>query len=235
MSSYAIYPTLMDALAYYAGAPTPEGERELIDRINRVPHPSTEQADRGTALNNIVDEIVRPPLDPANTQLASSVIEGVDAIGYVVNEKYYPFDRNLVRELTRRLEGSLCQELVKGVIETSYGDVSLYGYTDYILSTEIVDLKTTSNYTPAKFRDHWQHRVYSYLVTGEGEAIDFTYLVAEVASQKSHLITGRVFEETYRTIHEEAEREIKNYLETQMIPFIEDHRNLITNQRIFGK
>lgn len=235
---YHIYPSIMDGYSYYQTIEDEDAraakKRELIDNINRVPHEPIEAASRGTALNEIVDSIIE------RRNACRMNVETIDDVAYraIIDGFTFDFDKNMVHQLSEELAGCLCQQRVEAEIEVPQGVVTLYGYADYIATDTVIDLKTTETYTPGKYRDHWQHRVYPYCLVRSGmmDAIDsFHYLVAELQrDRKSGVYTARFFDEEYTIGIQSCEDEIRRFLTYELLPFLDDNRNLITDKKIFG-
>lgn len=214
-------------------------ERELIDAINRIPIENREAADRGTALNEIVDSIISRE---DKHQQCSSIVSVRDSAGIPlavkadIGEFTFTFDINLVWALRERLRGSLCQYFVSATIDTDYGVVELYGYLDYWLRDRIIDLKTTSSkYEFGKYENHWQRWVYPYCVieSGETDHIEsFIYLVGHL--NKSAIIGGELYPEVYDYNHEQSKANLRGILE-QFIAWLEEHRDSITDKKIFNQ
>ena len=231
MNRYRIYPSLLDGYTYMCGIDDPElravKRQELLDSINRVPHEPIEAASRGTAMNAIMDVIkcrVRPD-EKVKLQKDGGL--------------YYAWiDGGLVDDLSAALPPNpVPQVFCSSEIEVAQGVVELYGYADYVSGDFIIDLKTTKDYTPGMFRDHWQHAVYPYCLLMSGdmeECREFVYTVAEVSEGKDGIIRGRVFSEHYPTDLAEVEDRLRNFLSYEFLPFLEDNRSEITDKKIFG-
>ena len=104
---------------------------------------------------------------------------------------------------------------------------------------EVVDLKTSKDYRPdtRDFSDHWQHRVYPYCLMKSGmvaEVDKFTYLVASCKAGKDGVVDGQLYREPYDITFEACERELREFLEGEFLPWLEDHRDMITDTKIFN-
>lgn len=244
---YRFYATLLDAFTayqkrdvsydkYYAWSENPEYTpeewdakmfQELIDRINRVPFDS-EAADKGTAFNEVVDALIENR-KPRGVEVERSA----DNAAYVVtyNNRAFTFPIALCREFSAYYQGALTQQRVSATLPTAFGEVEVYGVIDELMPTSAHDIKTTGSYTVGKFKDHWQHVVYPYCLTMNGCDIRmFEYNVAEF--NKSGYVTG-TYTETYVF---DPDRDIP-LLQRQceeLIRFLNDNRDLITDKKIFG-
>lgn len=220
-------------------------EQELIDTINRVPFTS-EAASRGTALNELVDCIV-----DNRKQREDMVVEKVyqqdscekrNLVGLraELDGFSFLFDIVLVRSLAEYFKGAICQHRCEAVMDTEFGPVILYGDADYILRDVVYDLKSTSKYSAyGKFADGWQKDLYPWALieSGEMEGITgFEYTIVPLAggTATSPLITGEIKTEWYDYSHGMATRRLRQVLGA-FLPWIEEHRSLITHPRIFNQ
>lgn len=243
--NYNIYPSLLDAFGsyinssqiyqeYYGFAEEPsisEDEfeqqkyQDLIDKINRVTFES-EAADKGTMFNEVIDCIVenrKSDKMEVNSKLSSSTI--------LVSWKTWQFFFNTedCKTIAKAVKGAICQNYQEAFLQTKYGIVKIYGYSDFLLPFRVVDLKTTGKYSAFKFRNNWQHIVYPFLLHFNGNFIsDFTYLV-----YKWTKTGGEIFEEEYTYDETRDLPKLVNIVE-QFIEFLEANRNLITDKKIFN-
>ena len=246
--NYKFYATLLDAFQNYVDSdkiyqkyygfsdspPCSEEEfhqlqfQELINRINRVPFDS-EAADKGTAFNEVVDCMIEnrnsDKVKIVKVEL-NGIIIGINAL---YNNREFYFDINLLREFANYYKGALTQQYVEAVIHTSKGDVLIYGYIDELLPTSVHDIKTTSQYYVGKFKNHSQHLVYPYCLIQSGNDVrTFEYNVG---------VIGKVGYSTYtETYVFDPERDIPILTQRveDLIQFVEDNRDLITDTKIFG-
>lgn len=172
--------------------------KELIDRINRVPFES-EAADRGSALNEIVDCIVLKTTstrDDIVVQSLSSFEKLCEngAWDMVENKplayeqwfetirqpciyarkgdhEFY-FDVAFCKGVAEYFKGSLCQIYTEAPIETDRGTVLLYGYPDYVRGNVVYDMKTTSKYEFGKYSKYWQQHLYPWTLIESGKCTD---------------------------------------------------------------
>ena len=225
----------MDGYMYMQSLEDMEGrevkKQELIDRINRVPQPPIEAACKGTALNEIVDSII-----------SAREVKGMTAhknagLWYANIEEFsFCYSEDIVNTIVGEVYDCIPQVYTQAEIHIPQGVVTLYGYADYVRDSEVIDLKTTSNYEVGKFRDNWQHVVYPYCLVSSRklEKVDsFTYLVAELSKGRDGVLRADFCAEEYVFDMKTEEERLRNFLTYEMIPFIEDNRHLITNQKIF--
>ena len=245
---YKIYPSLLDSFQYYldssenyqkywgnsADPAMSEADfeekclQDLLNSINRVPFES-EDADRGTAFNEIVDWLITGA--PCERE-GMGICFDEDTREYVATykERIYRFPESICMEFANYYRGAIPQVLCQAVLPTKYGNVLLYGYIDELMSFGIHDIKTTKKYEVGKFRKHWQHRVYPYCIDKMGNCIDhFEYNVAEIT--KSGKIT--TFTEYYRYDAKQTESELIEICEW-FISFLENNRDKITDKKVFA-
>lgn len=232
---------------------TPEEFKEkqfqsFIDRINRVPFDS-EAADKGTAFNEIIDCMIEhrksdkvdvryayetivlgqvdncePDERWADVQQTNKIV-GLNA---TYNNRTFYFDIRLCREFANYFKGALTQQFVRAIVPTRFGNVEVYGYVDELMPQSIHDIKTTGKYSVGKFKDHWQHHVYSYCYDKAGMFIPiFEYNIAEIDKY------GRwaTYTETYNYRPEETFKKLVEHCEA-LICFLEEHRSIITDGKI---
>lgn len=245
-STYQFYATLLDAYQDYLNAEAnwekfygtddpsvsldeyvAKCERELVDKINRVPFES-EAADKGTAFNEVVDRFIvgnvsRPDIDIT----ADETFVYAQFNGYT-----FSFDKSLVTQLAEDYKGSIPQYLCVGVIPTQYGNVTLYGYIDELLPTEVHDIKTTGNYSAFKFRNHWQHIVYPYCLRYEGMDIHkFQYDIIKWGRKGT--MEWSFYTEVYNYVPERDIPVLRAHVEG-LIEFIEARHEAISDRKIFN-
>jgi hypothetical protein len=232
---YKFYPTLLDSFQsyldraeiyqkYYGFSETPpysEVEwdekmfKELIDKINRVPFES-EAVDKGTVFNEIIDCSIENR--KMNYVFSFDIEKDLFTVKTEKYEHIYPF--SICKEFSEYFKGALTQQRVSGIVETCYGLVEVYGVIDELMPLSIHDIKTTSKYEAFKYKNNWQHIVYPFC-TGIN---DFEYNITD-------------FKETYTEkyvfdIERDTER-LKRHCE-QFIEFLEQNRDLITDNKIFN-
>jgi len=243
---YQLYATLLDSFqnyldaeknweAFYGGSEDPKysveeyeamQRQELIDRINRVPFES-EAADRGTAFNEVVDcMILGRNTEREDMQITSLKDQGVIQVQF--NKQTFVYPISLCREFAEYFKGAVPQVRTEGVLQTKYGPVLLYGYIDELMPLSVHDIKTTSNYSAFKFRDHWQHIVYPYCLHQEGSKITlFVYNIVKWGK------VNETFTEHYNFNISRDTEKLLNHCEL-FIEFLENNRNQITDKKIFN-
>lgn len=202
----------------------------LIDRINRVPFDNA-KADRGTAFNEIVDCLILNQLSDKMDIYSNGDDKTITAI---YNERAFVFPVSICREFANYYKGAIPQVFTEGVLSTKYGDVKLYGYIDELMPMCVCDIKSTGKYSAGKFKEHWQHIVYPYCLQSEGNQIsDFEYNVLLI-NERKYDCTYETFTEHYSYI---AERDIPLLIKhvEGLIEFIETHKDIITDLKIFNK
>lgn len=267
---YRIYPTILDAYFNYLNSdiiyeryygwsenpPCTEEEfrqkqfQELIDRINRKPF-DNEAADKGTALNEIIDCMVEHR--KSETMQIEKVYKvertgacdnfgkplyydeyptnEVIALKAIYNNREFTFPIFLCRELAEYYKGGLTQQRVEAILPTAYGNVLVYGLIDYLMPTMVNDLKTTGSYTVGKFKDHHQHLVYPYVLMQNGSDVrTFEYNIVEF--NKGGYVVD-TYTETYVFNPKRDIPILTNHCE-EFIRFLEENRELITDKKIFG-
>jgi hypothetical protein len=164
--------------------------------------------------SDLIDRINRVPLPKTSAQLRGTsfeeaVIKGTD------EEAFDPEILNKVRALLPR-------PMVRAQVycEHQIGSVLFYGFVDVIGRILAADIKTTGNYTPGQFADSHQNL---YLPALRSKGIrSLRYVITDFRN---------VFQEDYDQSVDLSvqENEIHNFCE-----FLEEHRNVITDRRIFG-
>lgn len=243
--NYNIYPSLLDKFEsfinssriyqeYYGFSEDPamtEDEfgsqklADLLNGINRVPFES-EAADKGTMFNEVIDCIVE---NRKSDKMKIETNLAAPSIQVWWKNWMHSFNIQDCKTIAKAVKGAVCQNYQEGFIDTKYGRVKLYGYSDYLLPFRIADLKTTGKYQAFKFRNNWQHIVYPFLLNYNGIFVnDFTYLI-----YKWNKNGGEIFEEEYTYNQEKDLPRLIDFVE-QFIEFLEANRNLITDEKIFN-
>lgn len=206
---YRFYATLLDSYQWYLTSEQDEAFKDFINKINRVPF-SSEAAEKGTAFNELVD--------------ADKTLAGVTVVKDTVRYKGFDFNRNLLNDFKAYFKGAASQVFISSNLETNKGVVELYGYADKVLQDTVYDIKTTSRYDFPKFINNWQHKVYPYCFNQNDIFVDrFEYTVTNFSN---------IFKETYIYKAEREIQALKGICES-LIDFIELHRGLITDRKIF--
>lgn len=171
---------------------------ELLAYINGDPIPTTEAAERGTALNDLIDALQH------GRSVDTSYIEQNGC--YVASRRGYTFvfGKDFVDSLCLLFSTAVPQVHVE--YETSLEDpiggnvdIVLHGYPDYIFPTMIWDLKTTTKYDFGKYENNWQRFVYPYIAVKTGimtECERFTFYALTMTSDNG-VLTGKPNAETY--------------------------------------
>lgn len=210
-------------------------ECELINSINRCPRDPSEAADKGTAFNEIVDCIIEHRgCNRDDCNIHSEPVGTGKVIIAEINDFRFIFDENLCREVANYFSGALTQQLVSAILPTKYGDVELYGYVDEWKHDVIYDIKTTSNYSFGNYERKWQRHVYPYCAINSGmatEVSEFEYTVVQLA--KTSPITGTMYREAYTFDLQASTIALTRHCE-HFISWLLNHKELITDQRIFG-
>lgn len=224
--------------------------QELINRINRVPF-DNEKADRGTAFNEVIDCMVE------NRKSETMKIERVykverfgacDEVGKPLyydeeqtnevvalkatyNNREFTFPISICREFANYFKGALTQQRVEAILPTRFGDVLVYGFIDELMPSTVHDIKTTGQYTFGKFKSHFQHLVYPYALIQNGNDIrTFEYNILEFSKAGYPIDT---YTETYVFVPERDIPILTNHCE-ELIEFLEENKELITDTKIFG-
>ena len=235
-SPLPIYPSLLDSWQWMAEAESSEDwelrRSQFIDALNRVRTEPTEIMSRGTALNNAVDDLLQKRWKCSSEERSADAL--ATTISALADGKQFVFDRKLVESIVDRLGDAVPQVYSACSIATMYGDVTLYGYADYVNYDKVTDLKCSGTYSIGKYAGKWQRRVYPLTLVGGGmldTVKEFEYLCAEVKERKG-VIYGTLCPETYLIDLKSCEDEVRYLLESAIIPFIVDHKDDITNDKI---
>ncbi len=205
---YNIYPTLLDAFAWYKRSEDEGALQEFLDKVNRVRTPPTDAMLRGIAFERLVDDLAisGDRLDE-DTEVQ---VHDVDCPGFIPNA------------FANRLRGAVRQVDVETVVETEHGPVRLYGKMDEILADHGYDIKTTSKYEFPKYLHHFQHPLYLEALKPSG-INRFTYLVTDFRD---------IYEESYNWT--QAGRDSLIGEVAHLVEFLERNRARITDRKVFG-
>lgn len=212
---YKFYATLLDAFNWYQVSECENAEQELLDKINRVPvtdPKALERMNRGTALNNLIDTMIRR--------------------GFVIHDETivydgFEFKANIVNDIAKKLRGSVIQYYAETMIHCDGVNVLVYGYIDYILHNKVIDLKTTSNYDLGKYKDSMQMHLYPIALFNKANVIfeEFEFLVVD---------DENIYSETYPISLIDSNTRL-TVVCNQLIKFIESKKHLITDKKIFNE
>lgn len=256
--SYALTPSQLDAFQSYLDAEydwgqwwgsseepaksvdeyAAECEKKLIDQINRCPKEPIEAADKGTAVNELVDMLIhkRPCQIPGMAVYHN--MQRPDVIKAEYNGFSWLFDTAFLHDLAARYPNAISQYCVSAPLQTKYGWVWLYGYLDEWVGDKIYDLKTTKMYTFGKYGRKWQKHVYPYAVVEVGDCdyireFEYTAVKLSQPTEYNPVIRGEIYPEVYTNDHEQNRRLLQDICE-QIIEWLEYRRGFITDRRIFG-
>ncbi len=157
--AYRFYPSLLNTYSGFLQGKL--SEKELLDRINRVPIPSTEAQLRGVSFEDAVLKGI------GEEQFATTILEKV----------------------RQRLPNPILK--TQAYCQYQIDDVLIYGYADVLGRDEVVDLKTTAHYEPGRFQQSHQNfylpafykkgiSQLRYLIT------DFKEVYEEIYDRKTH-------------------------------------------------
>lgn len=213
--------------------------QDFIDRINRKPFTNL-AVTRGSAFNDLIDWICsgeKPELTTIDVcdyekKNRGKVVGTYPCYKCSRGEDTFYFCKSSVDKLADKYNDSDSQVYCEGVIETNYGDVKLYGYIDYLHPMSVADLKTTGNrYQPGSYADGSQHLVYLFNLRQDGNDIDrFDYDIVSFVNDYDF----DVFQESYY-YDDERDSDILRRRVERLIDFIEEHKNLITNKKLFNE
>lgn len=259
--NYCFYATLLDKYESYINSSRiyneywgfsenpPHTEEEfqeiqrlsLLDTINRVSFKS-EDADRGTAFNEVVDciinrnfvEIQKGVFLHNGDKTVSVILDEKQEVISCLNEFTFQFPIAMCKEFANYFKGAMTQVMTEGTLSTRYGDVLLYGYIDELMPFSIHDIKMTKRYSVGKFRHNWQHIVYPFCLHQQGNLIsDCEYNVAQINILKSGFFY-EIFKEHYSYLEERDLPRLQAQVEG-LIEFIEAHKDVITDKKIFNQ
>lgn len=215
-------------------------EQELIDAVNRVPHEPIEAADKGTAFNEIIDCLIEErecEREDMQIFLCNSYNdECLPNYSVQFNGWEFSFDSFLCKDVAQYFSGHIPQYTCSAILPTAYGDVELYGHIDYVGINRICDLKTTKDYTFGNYSHYWQRYLYPYCLIESGdmeEVSEFEFTVVKWKQNKNKPISGEMYKEIYTYSHEASKLKLTAICEA-FIEWLEEHRDVITNEKIFG-
>jgi len=226
---YKFYATLLDAFAWYLKSEEPEALQEFIDKVNRVPFTS-EAAEKGTAFNNLVDELIKDNNEvPNGAGYSELLIEFLEKEpdGFITYEGFQ-FSKSVVEHFYKYYKWATPQLFTQAILQTAKGDVLLYGYIDELMFGCADDIKTTGKYEFPKYLHNWQHIVYPYCLIENGVQPD-------VACIFSYHITDfkNIFKEDYIYNPERDKQRLVEICE-RLIEFLELQKDKITDKKVFA-
>lgn len=243
MNDYNIYPTLLDSYLYMRDIEDEDERRaketELIARINRIAGVTSPAMERGTMLNALVDSILSGEQMPDRYECEVVYPDG--KMHYMVTDRElsyeYCFDGDMVSKIAGDLRWYMQQTFLSCVLDLCTDTrVRLYGFADYIGGSEVVDLKTTSRYTPYKYRNGAQGFVYPLCLWANGydkkSVIYMTFKAVEVCDYDGK-VSGDIYDERHIRSYDECLRWVNQVLRFDFLPWLEGKRELITDTKIF--
>ena len=212
--------------------------QSFINTLNRVPFDS-EAADRGTAFNEVVDCLIehrasdKIKVEKVYPNVVNNngffLVSSPIALKVTYNNREFEFPISLCREFADYYKGAVPQLYVEAELPTKYGIVKVYGYADEIMPDCIHDIKTTTSYSVGKYKEKFQHIVYPYCLNkGECHVDRFEYNIVEFQKHGYNTYT-----ESYTYVEERDVPRLREQCE-DLICFINDHKELITNKKLFN-
>lgn len=217
---------------------TAECEKKLIDMINRCPKEPIEVADRGTAVNEVVDMLIhRRKCEIEGMSVEPPCEEHPLSVKVDYNGFSWQFSTDFL-SVFKRFPGAISQYLCGAPLQTRKGSVWLYGYLDEWCGNKISDLKTTKQYSFGKYERKWQKHVYPYAIVESGdctEITEFEYTAIKLSgpTEKNPIIYGEIYPEVYTCDHEQSRRLLQYHCES-FIDWLAHRREFITDAKIFG-
>jgi len=209
---YRFYATLLDSYAWYLQSEQDEAFQEFIDKINRVPYEKSELALKGIAFNEAIDE--------TDSFYIKSIIDRG-----TIHYDTFMFKESVVNSFRAYFKSAASQVYTSAQLETNRGLIELYGFADKVLQDTAYDIKTTSKYEFPKFIFGWQHKVYPYCFNQNEIFLSrFEYTVTDF---------NHIYKEQYVYNPENNIPELRSICES-LVDFIELHKGLITDRKIFG-
>jgi hypothetical protein len=128
MVRYQFYPTLLNEYHRYNNNPTPEGFKQLMNRINRVPD--------------------------FDADLLAKFKKGISFEDAVLKNKSHNFSINLVEKAKELLPKRLkSQQLVQFI----HKNIRFYGYADVVGERRVIDIKTTAQHRANRHDKNFQN------------------------------------------------------------------------------
>lgn len=210
-------------------------EKELLQCVNREGRESSEAADKGTAFNEVIDCLVEGhTCEREDMEIKAFKEEGRVLVKF--NGWEFSYDLNLCKDVARYFLGHIPQYTCSAVIPTRYGDVELYGHIDYVGTNRVCDLKTTKIYQFGKYGKYWQRHLYPFCLIESGdmeEVTEFEFTVIKWKELVNKPISGEMYKEIYTYSHEVSRNALTGITEA-LIEWLEAHRDVITNEKVFG-
>lgn len=190
------------------------------------------QAEKGDGIVPVVPDRDLPSCEAMFAKIGTKFIyAAIDGFEFF-------FDMQFCLEAAEYFKGSIAQYYTKANLQTSKGVVEIHGYIDYLRHMKLFDAKTTKRYSWGDFQKKWQRYAYPFTLIESGmmnevNSFEFTIYVLSGGSARSPLITGKQYKEVYTYDHEQARRMLTQQCE-RVIEFLEENRELITNEKVFG-
>lgn len=170
------------------------------------------------SMQQLIDTINRVPTPTTEAQQRGVSFEDAVVKGLAEDR----FDGDLLQKVRKLLPRPIVDTQVYCSLEIE--DVLFYGYVDLIGKFKAVDIKTTASYQPGRFVSNHQN-LYLHALKRKGIKL-MEYVIAEFQPD------GRtdVYVESYSLTHpiDKQIEEIRLFKQ-----FLEEHRALITDQKIF--
>jgi len=205
---YRIYPTLVEQFMNFKLDLYGIKEQDIIDKINRVPQPTSDAAMKGSSFHELT-EWNWQQLQPA---------EHRKQLCYFYDR--YRFPVGPVEEIGKIRLGGIHEVYLEKMLETKYGPVKMFGFVDTIKDGISYDVKTTKKYDIGKYLPSLQRSVYPWM-TGSRK---FQFLVTNF---------NAVFKEDYYPNGTEEER-IRVEVE-EFLYFCTHFKDQITDPKFLGK
>lgn len=238
-------------------------KQEFLDKVNKVPTPPSEAANKGTAFNEIIDclilhrKAVNPKVVIKTVRSGDDLSQARKETGLSEDDKIkfekigktfiyagldgfeFFFEKEFCLGAAEYFRNSICQYYTKSLLETQKGIVELHGYIDYLRQDKVYDCKTTKRYSFGDFQKKWQRYTYPFTLIESGmmrevNSFEFTIYVLSGGSSRQPVITGKQYKEIYTYDHEQARNMLTQQCE-RLAEFLEENKALITNKKVFGK
>ncbi|TZF84544.1 HNH endonuclease [Pedobacter sp. BS3] len=227
---YKFYATLLDSFHYYLNNEYSTFQ-EFIDKINRVPFIS-EKAEKGTAFNNLVDLVAAGKIQSLYDDglLSERIVRNNQVIRYIHTSNdggtwMFDFKPAVVFAFAEAYKNAIPQLRTVGYLDTPLGLVELYGNLDELEGDIVTDIKTTDKYDFPKFLHNYQHLVYPFTLNQQGIPVTkFRYHITDFSN---------IYVEEYVYNPERDIERLKSHC-MHLINFLEMHRHLITDKKVFA-
>ena len=190
---YKVYPTLLNAYQAYLNNPSSDAKNKLLNRINRINDFDADTLQRFRKGSSFED----------------AVLKNVS----------HDFEVKKVLEMRAMLpQNYVSQQLIK----FNHKNIQFYGYADVVGDNKIIDIKTTSRYSGAKFERNFQNLyLYGLKDMAFTEMSYFVYDFKEI-----HVETYAIDTFDFAAMLQKME---------DFALFLEANKSLITDEKIFVK